>query len=154
MLNGLTKNKFKLVFTNKFSELSPEITSVQLPGISLGTIAVETRTISVDYPSGDLSFNPLTISFFVEKDMKSYKKIINWMFAIRDPEDAIEKELFEEATLQIYTPDGKFLRLEIQFSKVFPIEISDIDFESQTESDVPEIATVTFRYHYHKFLED
>ena len=152
MQSGLTKNKYKMVFSNKFEDLSPEIISVLLPGISLGTIPIPTGMAMIFKPSGEITFNPLVITFLVSKEMKNYRKIANWMFTMRDPENRKQQDAYEQATIQIYTPDGALLRLEVQFSQLFPIDITDILFESQLE-DVPEIATVTFSYDSYKFVE-
>ena len=151
MRSGLTKNKYKLIFTKAYSDLSPEILKCNQPGLSLATTVVNYGNAKINRPSNDLSFNPLIIEFTVSKDMEIYKKIANWIISLSDPKNNTRSEFFEYATLQIYTPDGSILRNEIQFTKLFPTDISDIDFEAYSEEEI-EVASVTFSYDTYEFL--
>lgn len=151
MKSSLTKNKYKLIFTKDYQELSPEITKCNHPGLSLGTIPIYHGNSKINKPSGDLSFNPLVVEFEVNKDMSIYKKIANWIIDLADPIKNTSTEFYEHATLQIYTPDGVTLRNEIQFSSLFPVEITDIYFESYSEEEI-EVASITFSYDIYKFL--
>lgn len=151
MKSNLTKNKFKVVFTDKLRDFSPTIVNSNIPGLNIGVIEVPTKVITLKKPAGELTFNTLELSFIVDEKMESFETIYNWIVTLRSIDEMIQTDYFEQMTLQIYTPDGETLRKEIQFTDIFPTSLSEIIFDTVDEED-KEIATVTFEYLSYDFL--
>lgn len=145
--NFLSPTGFKLVINrNSLANLEYFATSVTLPGLSLGQIDVPTNQYK-GYLSGDVTFDDFSIRIAMDEDMKVYKEIYEWMMKHRDSNDAV----VYDATLIILTnhniPNNK-----IQFTNLFPSNVSGLEFNTQSTNVEYLQSDVTFRYDYFKIL--
>tara|TARA_R110000822_G_scaffold52235_13_gene135449 strand:+ start:7561 stop:8067 length:507 start_codon:yes stop_codon:yes gene_type:complete len=127
------------------------MTSVNLPGISLGEINQPTPFMQTQVPGNDLVFDPLNITFQVDEDMQNWREIYDWMNGLGFPNEYGEykaqkaKQLYSDASLSILNSDMN-INYIINFTDLFPTSLSEILFDSAS-GDIETIkATVNFRY--------
>lgn len=154
--NFLQPTKFLLNF-ERLPGVTFQCQQVNLPGASLGVVTRETPFLDIYSPGTKLVYNPLSVTFSIDEDLESWQGLMDWFYSIADP-NGFEKRDHElelqtnkhlsDATLTILTNlnnPGK----RIKFANVFPIDISDLQFDVQGSADTIITATATFRYDYY-----
>ena len=68
--------RFKIA---KLPQVEFFIQTVNLPGISLGTVAIPTSVYNYPVPGDELSFQSLDISFLVDENLNNYKELHDWL---------------------------------------------------------------------------
>lgn len=134
---------------------------INVPGLNLGVAEQSTYLKSVPRPGEVLEFNELTLTFLIDENLKNYLEIQNWMRGIGFPESLNQIYKFQEdgpvdgdgGDLNLYS-DGTLTILNginrpvfsVKFEDMFPISLSDINFDA-TLTDVEYLtADVTFKY--------
>jgi hypothetical protein len=141
----------------KTPHLNYFVQSVNLPAISIGTVEIGTPFTKIPFPGDKLTFNQLDVTFKVDEDMENYTEIFDWMIAMGHPDNLTDsatiysapamsgKGVYSDLSLAILTNGMRGNKI-VNFSDAFPINLSDITFDS-TLSDVEYVtATVTFAY--------
>ena len=145
--NFLSPTGFKLVINrNNLANTEYFSTSVTLPSLNLGQINVPKNQYK-GYLSGDITFDDFSIRIAIDEDMKVYTELYDWMLQNRDANSPV----VYDATLIILTnhnlPNNK-----IQFTNLFPLSVSGLEFSTQA-TDVEYLQTdVSFRYDEFKIL--
>jgi len=145
--NFLSPTGFKLVINrNNLANTEYFSTSVTLPSLNFGHINVPKNQYK-GYLSGDITFDDFSIRIAIDEDMKVYKELYDWMLQNRDANSPV----VYDATLIILTnhnlPNNK-----IQFTNLFPLSVSGLEFSTQA-TDVEYLQTdVSFRYDEFKIL--
>ena len=155
-INFLSPLGFKFQI-KKTPNLNYFVQSVNLPTVSIGTIEVGTPFIKIPFPGDKLTFGQLDVTFKVDEDMENYTEIFDWLMAIGHPDNFTTgasiyaapamsgNGVFSDLSLVILT-NGMRGNKRINFSDAFPVNLSDITFDS-TLSDVEYVtATATFAY--------
>ena len=114
----------------------------------------------IPVPGDKLQFQDLTLRFLVDEDLENYLEIQHWLRGLGFPDSL--KEIYEwqssnpnapSSTLN-YTSDGTLNVLsssntpnfKVKFLDMFPVSLSDLDFDA-TDSDIDYLtANVTFKY--------
>jgi len=128
------------------------LTSVSLPGISLGEASHPTPLMPTQVPGNDLTFDPLNITFLVDEDLNNWRELYDWLIGIGFPNDYAEykdqkqnRQIYSDATLTILNSNMN-PNYQIHFRDLFPTNISEIALDSAS-ADIEGIkATATFRY--------
>ena len=133
------------------------VQAVNLPGVSLGEASMPTPFVDGAFPGEKLTYEPLTLRFKVDEDLKNWMELQNWMVGLGFPdnfgqyEDLVsnktfgEKSIFSDATLVILNSNMNS-NFEVVFKDAFPTSLSELAFDS-TAADIDFItADVTFRY--------
>lgn len=157
--NLLQPTKFLLTF-NRIRDTQYFCQSVNLPGVSLGEVSRATPFLDMYSPGTKLTYSPLDVEFLVDEELQSWKNIYDWFLTMADP-DGFEKrdgskELqtnkhFSDATLTILSGLNNPI-LRIQYTNVFPLSISDIQFNTTQSADNIITARATFRYQSYNYL--
>ena len=157
--NPLQPTKFLLTF-GRIPTVQYFCQEVNLPGITLGEVNRATPFLDMYSPGTKLTYDPLEITFLIDEEMESWKNLYNWFLSIADP-DGFEKrtfvkelqrtEHFSDATLTILSALNNPV-LRIVFSNVFPLTLSDIQFDTKLSADTIITARATFRYQSYKYL--
>ena len=157
--NYLQATKFLLTFS-RISNTQYFCQEVNIPGVTLGTVDRVTPFLDMYSPGTKLPYDPLDITFLLNEDMSSWKSMYDWFLSIADP-DGFEgrdhnKELqqnkhFSDCTLTILSALNNPV-LRIQFTNVFPLSVSDINFDTKLSADTIITARATFRYQSYKYL--
>ena len=124
-----------------------------LPGIQLPEAMQLTPFVDAPVPGEKLTFEPFTIDFMVDADMKNYIALYTWMIGLGFPNNYAEfidgpnRNLvhMSDAFLQILGSNNSVVKT-IKFKDMFPVSLNAITFSS-TESDIQYIqGTAEFRY--------
>lgn len=137
--------------------------TVTLPSVSIESIQSATPLGSLYYPGGKVVYDQLSVSFKVDEDLNNYKEIHNWIIGLGHPKTldqyknlSISSEVPNKkvGTAASVTSDGSLIILtshknanhSIKFIDLFPMMLSEIQFDS-TQSNVEYLqATAQFRY--------
>lgn len=131
------------------------IQSVEVPSVTLGTADVDTPFIRVPFPGTKLSFSNLKFTFKVDENMRNYLEIYDWLKDVGFPDNFAQYNNIAGASL--ISGDGVYSditlivlnsamnpNIEITFIDCFPVDLSELSFDS-TSGDVSYItATATF----------
>jgi hypothetical protein len=131
-----------------------------IPGLNLGVAEQPTYLKDIPVPGDKLQFQDLSLRFLVDEDLENYLEIQHWLRGLGFPDSL--KEIYEwqssnpnapSSTLN-YTSDGTLNVLsssntpnfKVKFLDMFPVSLSDLDFDA-TDSDIDYLtANVTFKY--------
>jgi len=155
--------------TTKYVFVMPRINNVQyfcqeanLPGLSLPEMPRPTSVVDLYAPGNKLVYNRLSIEFLVDAELKAWMDIHDWMRALTTPVKNEEyanlwrretvlnsKQMaqYADGILTIYSAlnNPKF---RINYVNMFPVSLSDIQFNSKGSVDDVLTAKVEFRYDY------
>lgn len=172
MVNLLSPNGFKFAIT-KLPDVTYNVQQVSIPQLTLADTDMTNLFASIPIPGNRLTYDPLTIQFLVDEEMRNYKSIYNWLIGLGIPTSFQDYIAFKSsadastldgllagselskgysyATLDILGSNNVSVQT-IQFVDLFPISIESLTFQS-TNTDVNYLtATATFRFSYYKFL--
>jgi hypothetical protein len=157
--NLLQPTKFLLTFS-RIATTQYFCQTVNLPGVSLGEVVRVTPFLDMYSPGTKLTYEPLEMEFMVDEELLSWKNLYDWFTSMADP-DGFEKrdgsrelqtiKYFSDATLTVLSALNNPI-LRIQYTNVFPLSISDIQFDTTKSADTIIIAKATFRYQSYKYL--
>lgn len=166
----LTKGAFRLNIPN-CPLLSQTATKCPLPKINTGAATQLSPTLSIPHIGDSLLVAPFIVTFPVLSDLSNYLEVFNWMCKIiaDDLATARSPSLTRLNVLTVPTNNNSKLDLSsfytdgslifydrnnnptttINFLGMVPTDLSQIDFDANSTSQDPILATVTFRYMYH-----
>lgn len=160
-LNYLSPLSFRLVL-DRTPKVNYFLTGAEVPSVNLGEFDEETPLAQLPYPGDKLRYDPLTINFNVDEDIRNYVEVYDWLKGLGFPEDFQQyRNLRDDPTRttnfgqdsNIYS-DGSLIlmtsaqnpNLNIRFKNMFPISLSAITLNT-TDGDVNYVqATASFRY--------
>jgi hypothetical protein len=164
-LNYLSPVNFDLQI-NKLPKTKYFCTGVTLPGVNFSE-ALHSTTLAINsYLPGDkIEFDPLTIKFVVDEDMKNYQEIFNWIMALgpgNDTEDfrdlvgstknatnvfsnASFENMYSDATIIVNTSSNN-ANIEFAFQDCFPTSLGAIEFASDSAGLEYATCDLTMRY--------
>lgn len=136
------------------------VQQISLPSVSVGELVQPTPFINVPVPGDKMQFGELSVQFKVDEDMTNYIELYNWIRGIGFPESyqerkdeiradqamtGIEGQLYSDAVLMILSSNMN-PNVEINFKDVYPVSLSDVQFDV-TLADIDHVtATVGFRF--------
>lgn len=159
--NFLQPTKFLLTFS-RIPEVTYFCQEVNLPGLSLPFIPVNTPMLDYHAAGNKLSYNRLNVRFMVDEKLESWKNIHSWFRSIASPTGFAERNRlsaiqnqhsdtkltsYSDATLTILTNiNNPSIRIDLH--GLFPISLSDIQFDTTLSSDHIITADATFVVEY------
>jgi hypothetical protein len=132
------------------------IQSINLPGISLEPVEIQTPLIAYPVPGEHLSYEELTITFQVDENLQNYLEIHNWIRAlgklnyseygrIASNKKYTGESLYSDIVLEILASTRQ-PNYEAVFVDAHPIGLSSLKFNT-TDADIQFIeADAIFRY--------
>lgn len=164
--NFLQPTKFLLTF-----ERIPNVTyfcqEVNLPGLSVQNIPVNTPMLDYHVAGTKITFGALNIRFMVDEKLDSWKNIYNWMQSLGSPKGFDVRNRL--AALQNANSESKFTSysdavltilnnlnnpsMRVHFASLFPVSLSDIQFDTTQSADHIITADATFIVEYFDFEE-
>lgn len=159
--NPLYNNYFNIKFNRGTTQLELLCQRANLPGISVPDLTQPTTLgTTIPVPSLIASFEPLSVEFIVDEDMKNWNSIYAWIRNITNIKDDKEYNLNYDqwhvsATLNIFTqPYSKLQQncdgqISIKFSNVVPVALGGLNFQSDNTDTVIQKATAKFKYSYY-----
>jgi len=160
-----------LLNPSKFIFSIPRLTETQfvcqnanLPGIQSDQEIQSTPFVNLPLPGNKLTYNPLTLSFLVDEELKSWLAIHSWLTGLTNPQNFDQyKNLKYQSQFSLLKgkdpqyADAELLtlsasnipKIKITFIDIFPISLSGIDFDIKLSSENVIIANATFLYKYY-----
>lgn len=131
------------------------VQSVTIPNITLNVASVDTPFQRLPFPGTRLDFGDLEVTFKIDEDLTNYKEIYEWMKAIGFPDDFNQYAAI--ANKAKYTGESAQSDIslsvlssamnpthEFTFYDCFPVDLSNMIFDSTTADVGYLTATVTF----------
>lgn len=146
--------------TTKYTFLIPNLPfakyfcqSINLPGVSSSDIEVANPFSSTYRHPTKMSYEPFSITFLIDEDLKVWEETYKWIVSLTRPEsyEQYVKNQRENASpyrdgiLTINT-NANLPNMRINFRNVFPVTLSGIQFGTTASADTTPTADVTFRY--------
>lgn len=133
------------------------VQKVNLPSIRLPDLEVPNPFIPIPHPGTRLQYGDLTVTFKVDEDFQNYLEIHNWIRGIGKPDNF--SEYANLAKVKEYTGGGihselslmvlnstKAPNYEFTFRNAYPINLSDLYFDTTYQDVEYMTASVTFHY--------
>jgi hypothetical protein len=144
--------KFSIYKTPKINYF---VQAAAIPSLSLGRSEVSTPLSKLKFPGDKVDWGDLTITFRVDEELRNYYELYNWLIQLGKPESfsqyqqiataAIGEGVVSDATL-IVLSSAKNPIMEVKFSNMFPVSLSELNFNTQL-NDVDYIDCIaTFAY--------
>jgi len=162
--NFLSTSGFKFTLTR-----APKVDffsqSANIPGINLGAAIQPTYLKDIPIPGDKLVFDDFNLRFNIDENLENYTIIQNWMRGLGYPESVYEymdwmlsdsnnpnqDPNVSDGTLIIFNSNFQPSTL-VKFQGMFPVSLSDIEFDA-TQTDVQyATASVTFKYVLYKIF--
>jgi len=158
--NLLQSSKFILAF-NRLPTVQYFCQEANLPGVSLGATEFPTPLRNVPVAGSKLEYNEFKVTFLVDEQLQSWYELYKWMLAIGGPTSIADRNKLNQlqngnSTVVSYYSDANLTvmsalnnpLLRVNYQRMFPISLSDIDFDTQQSADKIMTATATFQYEY------
>ena len=147
--NLFSSNKFKFILTGtrfKDNEFDLTVTGINVPGIQLGTVPLNTPIRTIDRPGDSITFSDITIEFLITEDLEEWITLYNWMNDLRSfTEMVFDNSIVSEGKLILLTNKSN-PNLILIFQDMFPIDISDLDLTLNTTDGEPVRGTANFKF--------
>ncbi len=154
--NYLAKHNFRFMI-KKLPNVNFFCQGVNIPGFSVANVSEGNPFVAIPYSGEHIDYQPLTVTFLVDEDMKNYIEIYNWLRALAFPDKFDQYKAL--ADVPKYTGEGlkselsvfvltnaKNAQYNVVFSDAFPIALSSIDFSSVNSETQYATVTATFKY--------
>jgi len=165
-LNYLSPGNFDFQI-NKLPKTKYFLTGATLPGMNFSETTHSTTLAIQSYvPGSQITFDPLTINFIVDEDMKNYQEIYNWIIQLGPGYDTDDfqslvgstksttgfsnrsgdfAEMYSDATLIVNTSSNN-ANVEFMFEDCFPTSLGSIEFSSTADGQEYATCDLTLRY--------
>ena len=157
--NFLNPTGFKFIL-NRAPKVVFFSNQTNIPGLNLGVAEQATYLTDIPVPGDKLQFQDLTLRFLVDEDLENYLEIQHWLRGLGFPDSL--KEIYDWQRSNPNAPDGPLNytcdgtlnvlsssntpNFKVKFLDMFPVSLSDLDFDA-TDSDIDYLtASVTFKY--------
>jgi hypothetical protein len=157
----LSPTGFKFILAKK-PKIDFFCDSAAIPGINLGVAIQPSYLKNIPVPGDVLSYDDLVLKFNIDEDMVNYLEVHTWLTQFGFPRDAGQyQQLLNEdeyssgvqnaisgmsdGTLLIYNSNYR-PNIKINFSDLFPVSLSAVQFESKVDDIQYLTAEVVFKY--------
>lgn len=153
----LSNNKYEFVIT-RLPHVAFFVQSINLPAITLSSVQTPSPFTTLNKPGNILTYEPLTINYIVDEEMRSWTEIYDWVNALGNPTTqnklgnltytpGQENSVTSDATLLVKSNANNPL-LEFRFKDIFPTELTGVQFTS-VETQEFLTSSITFGYNYY-----
>ena len=163
--NLLQPTKYLLIF-DRAGSVPYFCQAVNIPGVSVGQAPLNFPSATVYSPGNQMVFNNLNVTFLVDESLESWQGIYDWFRSFASPDGTDErnrktqlqnewkkqdKKQYSDATLTVLNNLNNPV-IRVQFVNLFPVSLSDINFDTKQSADDIITADVTFVYDQFKFI--
>ena len=153
-MKNLNVNKFKLLFTHEWFEITQDILGIDFPGLELSYFEIPAEGGLKFKQSGDeITYGELITTIVIDEDMNLLYDLQEFMFELKDPSKGnyINKSI--PCVLQLYSAtSGKVVR-EIEFTNLRPVSFSGITLETNTDDVEFRTVEITWISDYWRILK-
>ena len=144
--NFLQPTKYVLTFP-EVPDMIYFCQKANIPGVSLGQALQETPNLDLFHSGTKISYNTFDVTFLVNEDLSAWTTIYNWMKDLSSVEAsyAKRKEGKKQAVLTVMSNQNN-PKLRVKLMDLFPLSLSDLEFDTTLSAEEHITATVSFRY--------
>jgi hypothetical protein len=135
--------------------------SANIPSIGLGKAPINFPGKDIQAPGTKLEYGEFTIRFLVDEKLQSWQDIYNWFLAIASPSGTEQRNTltqqqnaykdkpspYSDGTLTVLSALNN-PGLRVNFYNLFPISLSEIQFDTSLSADDTITADATFAFDY------
>lgn len=127
--------------------------NVFVPGISTNAALVSTPFSDIKLHGDKAVFDPLTITFQVDEDLRNWEECQKWIRGITFPvgfpdyQKQKQKFLYRDATLSFLT-NSNTKNLKFIFKNCSPISLGPIQMSTMTDASITPTCDLTLDYDY------
>ena len=162
----LQPTKFILTF-DRIPNVTYFCQEANIPGLSLPAIVVPSPAIDYHVAGNKLSYSMFNMKFMVDAKVESWKSIYEWFMSIASPHGTEERNLqtaiqnqykqtsfpqYSDAVLTVMSNLNNPM-LRVHLVGMFPVSLSDIQFDTTLSADHIITADATFSVKYFDFLD-
>ena len=150
--NFLQSTKYNFVIPNlPFARYFCQ--SINLPGVTSNEVEVPTPFSNTYRHPTKMSYEPFSISFLIDEDIRVWEETYKWIVSLTRPESYnqyiknVNKDVspYQDGILTINT-NANIPNIRIKIKNVFPVSLSGIQFGTMNSADTTPTADLTFRY--------
>lgn len=127
--------------------------SINLPGVTSNDIEVPTPFSNTYRHPTKMAFEPFSISFLIDEDIRVWEETYKWIVALTRPESYKQyvknqdkdSSPYQDGILTINT-NANVPNIRVKFKNVFPVSLSGIQFGTMNSADTTPTADLSFRY--------
>lgn len=139
------------------------VTNANIPSLSLGTANMPSPFKNIPFPGDKPSFTDFALTFKVDENMTNYLEIYNWLLKIGFPENFDQyasvrnagsttgQGIQSDATLTILN-SAMNPTVEVKFENMYPIDLTELRFNTQDTTLNYIEATATFKFTYMRLV--
>ena len=144
--NLLQPTKYLVTFP-EISETMYFCQKANIPGVSLGMAVQQTPNIDLFHSGTKLEYNTFDITFMVNEDLSAWTTIYKWMNDLSSVDNNYNRRK-ENRKQAIFTVMSNLNnpKFRIKLNDIFPISLSDLDFDTTMSAEEHMLATASFRY--------
>jgi hypothetical protein len=142
--DGLPDGAFRLIFP-KAPFVTMFLQQLDLPGIQVNQAARKTPLVDMNEIGEKLNYLPFTCSFLVDKNLKNYKEIYNWMKRM-----TVNGTIVGETDTASLVINGKEM---CTFVDCWPTSLGQLTFTTTNNDVVYVTCTAVFNYDYLEFSQ-
>ena len=144
----------------RLPDLNFTVQGANLPGVSIGRIDQPNPIKNAPLQGDRMFFGDLTVTFLVDENLENYREIFTWMSRVsnqgyrtgpylyktlRDTKPGDDEGFYSDLTMNILT-SAKNPNIRVSFTDAFPIQLSDLIFDSQADPSQFAKAQVVFTF--------
>jgi hypothetical protein len=164
--NLLQPTKFLMSF-DRIPDTQYFCQSVNIPGINGSQIPVSSPGLDYYLAGNKITYNNLSITFLLDEEMLSWRNIHKWFRSFASPEGTSERKNLSEiqnpnkkyemspysdASLNIITNLNNS-NIRVEFYNLFPISLSDVQFDTRLSAEESMTADATFVFEYYNIVD-
>jgi hypothetical protein len=141
--------------------------SVNIPGVNLGQAQVATPVYDYMVAGNKLTYNAFSMDFIIDEPALAWQDLYKWFLAIASPTSIDDRNYYSslqnakkyQGNLTSYSNAMLTIMsnlnnpiIRIQFHNMFPISLSDLNFDTKQSADDIMTGNATFMYEYFEFM--
>jgi len=148
--NFLQPTKFVLTFP-EVPDMVYFCQKANIPGVTLGQAIQQTPNIDLFHSGTKLEYNTFDVTFLVNENLTAWTTLYNWMVELSSVDATYIKrqESRKQAILTVMSNLNN-PKVRVKYYNLFPISISDLEFDTTLSAEEHITATVSFRYDWYE----
>jgi hypothetical protein len=127
--------------------------SINLPGVTSNEVEVPTPFSNTFRHATKMSFEPFSITFLIDEDLKVWEETYKWIVSLTRPESNKQYIKYRDENASPYqdgiltlNTNANIPNMRIKFKNVHPTSLSGIQFGTIASAETTPTADLSFRY--------
>lgn len=148
--NFLQPTKFVLTFP-EVPDMVYFCQKANIPGVTLGQAIQQTPNIDLFHSGTKLEYNTFDVTFLVNENLTAWTTLYNWMVELSSVDATyIKRQESKKQAILTVMSNLNNPKVRVKYYNLFPISISDLEFDTTLSAEEHITATVSFRYDWYE----